>query len=157
IIPPLGAAAVRRRDATIDWWRQWSRQCTFAGAHRDAVLRSALTLKALCFSLSGAILAAPTISLPEAGGGGRNWDHRFCWLRDAGITMQALTDLGFHDEARAFLAWLLHATWMSWPELRIFYDEYGRDPRRCEELDRLSGYRGSPPVRVGNMAWQQRQ
>jgi len=157
VVPLLGASARRRLDQTIGWWRRWSSQCTFAGAHRDAVLRSALTLKALCFSLSGAILAAPTTSLPEAIGGKRNWDYRFCWLRDAGLTMQALTDLGFHAEARAFLIWLLHATWMSWPELRILYDEYGREPGRAEELDRFYGYRGSRPVHVGNKAWQQRQ
>ena len=157
IIPPLGEGALRRLEQTTAWWRSWSDQCVYAGEHRDAVLRSALTLKALCFSLSGAILAAPTTSLPEAIGGERNWDYRFCWLRDAGLTMQALTDLGFHREAGAFLVWLLHTTWMSWPELQIFYDEYGRDPGACRKLDHLSGYRGSRPVRVGNTAWQQRQ
>ncbi len=157
IIPPLGAPAVRRLGETIGWWKQWSARCGYAGAHREAVLRSALTLKALCVSLSGAILAAPTTSLPETIGGGRNWDYRFCWLRDAGLTMQALTDLGFREEARAFLVWLLHATWLSWPELRILYDEYGRTPRRCEELERFSGHGGSRPVRVGNTAWRQRQ
>ena len=91
-------------------------------------MRSALTLKALCFTLSGAILAAPTTSLPEAIGGERNWDYRYCWLRDAGLTMRALTGLGFFSEAGAYLGWLVHATGLTWPGLSVLYDVYGRPP-----------------------------
>jgi len=109
IIPGLGDEADAHLEHTNSWWRGWSAQCTYTGNHREAVLRSALTLKALCFTLSGAILAAPTTSLPEAIGGDRNWDYRYCWLRDAGLTMRALTGLGFFSEAGAYLDWLVHA------------------------------------------------
>ena len=91
VIPGLGDEADARLEQTQSWWRGWSAQCTYAGRHREAVLRSALTLKALCFTLSGAILAAPTTSLPEAIGGERNWDYRYCWLRDAGLKPADLT------------------------------------------------------------------
>jgi GH15 family glucan-1,4-alpha-glucosidase len=157
IVLPLGRAAEERIERTLAWWRSWTGACTYEGPHRDAVLRSAVTLKLLSFALSGAIVAAPTTSLPEAIGGERNWDYRYCWLRDAGLTMTALTELGFQDEARAFLSWLLHATRLTWPELRVLYDVYGRTKLDERQLDRLHGYRGSRPVRVGNGAYAQLQ
>jgi GH15 family glucan-1,4-alpha-glucosidase len=157
VLSLLGDAADQRLENSIKWWRDWSRNCSYGGPYRDAVLRSALTLKLLSFCLSGAIVAAPTTSLPEALGGERNWDYRYCWLRDAGLTMQALVGLGFHKEARQFLHWLLHATGLTWPELQIMYDVYGLTRLRETELHHLAGYRGSTPVRIGNGAYLQRQ
>jgi GH15 family glucan-1,4-alpha-glucosidase len=157
IFPRLGEDVGARLEQTISWWRGWSEQCTYSGRHRDAVLRSALTLKGLCFCLSGAVVAAPTTSLPEAIGGERNWDYRYCWMRDAGLAMRALTGLGFYDEAREYLSWLLNATTLTWPELRVLYDLYGRPPPPQRDCDHLGGYRGSGPVRTGNVARTQKQ
>ena len=157
VIPGLGEDADARLEQTKSWWRGWSAQCTYTGRHREAVLRSALTLKALCFTLSGAILAAPTTSLPEAIGGERNWDYRYCWLRDAGLTMRALSGLGFFSEAGAYLGWLVHATRLTWPRLSVLYEVYGRPPPPLYECGRLPGYRGSKPVRIGNAARCQKQ
>lgn len=157
ILSPLGADADERLALTSKWWRSWTDQCTYVGPYRDAVLRSAITLKLMTFAISGAIIAAPTTSLPEAIGGARNWDYRYCWLRDAGLTMRALVGLGFYHEARAFLSWLLHATRLTWPKLQVLYDVYGRTRLVERELDHLHGYRNSQPVRVGNDAWSQTQ
>jgi GH15 family glucan-1,4-alpha-glucosidase len=157
VLSLLGADADRRLDRTLDWWRSWSDVCSYAGPYKAAVLRSALTLKLLSFVLSGAIIAAPTTSLPEAIGGERNWDYRYCWLRDAGLTMQAFVGLGFRAEARAFLNWLLHATRLTWPELQVVYDVYGRTRLQEQELAHFEGYRGSRPVRIGNGAHKQLQ
>jgi len=157
VIAPLGQEADRRLQATLDWWRSWSSQCTYAGPHRDAVVRSAITLKLMTFTLSGAVLAAPTTSLPEWIGAGRNWDYRYCWVRDAALTMRAFTGLGFQSEAESFLQWLLHATRLTWPELQVMYDVYGRTSLHESELDHLRGYRGSRPVRIGNGAFRQVQ
>ena len=157
VLPLLGSEADRRLEHTLAWWQEWSGGCSYAGPYKDAVLRSALTLKLLSFCLSGAIVAAPTTSLPEALGGDRNWDYRYCWLRDAGLTMEALINLGFHDDGRAFLTWLLHATRLTWPELQVMYDVYGRTRLTEQELHHLTGYRGSRPVRIGNGAYSQYQ
>ena len=157
VMPVLGGAADDRLGRTLDWWQSWATACRYEGPYKQAVVRSALTLKLLTSALSGAITAAPTTSLPEAIGAGRNWDYRYCWLRDAGMTMQAFIELGFQDEADAFLGWLLHATRMTWPELQVLYDVYGRTPLSERELGHLEGYRGSRPVRIGNDAHAQRQ
>jgi GH15 family glucan-1,4-alpha-glucosidase len=111
----------------------------------------------LAFALSGAVVAAPTASLPQAIGAGRNWDYRYCWLRDAALTMRAFTGLGYEDEAASFLQWLLHATRLTWPKLQVMYDVYGRTNLREEELDHLSGHRRSRPVRISNGAHGQVQ
>jgi GH15 family glucan-1,4-alpha-glucosidase len=157
VFPVLGDEAESRLDQTLAWWRQWAGQCSYRGAHRDAVQRSAVSVQLLSHVLSGAIVAAPSTSLPEAIGADRNWDYRYCWLRDAGLTTQALVGLGYCDEARAFLNWLLHATRLTWPELRVVYNVYGRTRLNEHELAHFSGYRDSRPVRVGNGAVHQRQ
>ncbi|MGD2070639.1 MAG: glycoside hydrolase family 15 protein [Gemmatimonadota bacterium] len=156
-LPPLGGAAERRLDDTAGWWREWIGPCTYRGAYTDAVIRSMLTLKLLAFPPSGAIIAAVTTSLPEAPSGSRNWDYRYCWLRDASMTMEVLLHLGFPREAEAFLGWLIHATRLTRPELRVLYDVFGRAPVTETELTHLSGYRGARPVRVGNGAARQVQ
>ncbi|KFC74558.1 Glycoside hydrolase, family 15 [Bosea sp. LC85] len=157
VLPLLGEDADGRLARTVSWWQGWAGRCSYDGPYKEAVLRSALTLKLLSFSLSGAIIAAPTASLPEAIGGARNWDYRYCWLRDAGLTMQAFVGLELQTEARSFLDWLLHATRLSWPELQVVYDVYGRTRLPEDELDHFAGYRGSRPVRIGNGAYSQVQ
>ena len=157
IIPPLGETADGRLESTVAWWQGWSSQIKYDGPHRDIVVRSAMTLKLLSFSPSGAIVAAPTTSLPEAIGSERNWDYRYCWLRDAGLTMQAMIGLGIKEDAGAFLDWMLHATRLTWPKLRIMYDIYGRSGLDEQELPHLAGYRDSRPVRIGNGAHTQQQ
>ena len=157
VLPPLHEHAEERITDTIHWWREWAGRCRYAGPYREQVVRSVVTLKLLTYALSGAIVAAPTTSLPEAIGKGRNWDYRYCWLRDAGLTTQALLALGYRDEAMAFLGWMLHATRLSWPELQVMYDVFGRTRLDESELTHLAGYASSRPVRIGNDAYRQRQ
>jgi len=156
----LPAVADRARELVkdaVDWWERWSSQCRYDWHYRDEVLRSALTLKLLTYSPSGAIVAAPTTSLPESIGGVRNWDYRYCWLRDASLTLRALLDLGFPVEAESFLSWLLHATRLTQPKLQVLYDVYGESHLPERSLAHLDGYRGSRPVRIGNDAAKQLQ
>lgn len=142
---------------TENWWREWSHRCSYQGKWRDAVLRSLITLKALTFLPTGGIVAAPTTSLPERLGGERNWDYRFCWARDATLTLHSLLNAGYHDEARQWREWLLRAVAGSPSELNIVYGLYGE--RRLTELELpwLSGYENSVPVRTGNAAYKQFQ
>jgi GH15 family glucan-1,4-alpha-glucosidase len=139
------------------WWRDWTRRCTYDGPYRGPVLRSLITLKALTFEPTGGIVAAPTTSLPEKIGGVRNWDYRFCWLRDATLTLLAFLNCGYTDEAGAWRRWLLRAVAGSPSEAQIMYGLGGE--RRLTEWDVpwLPGYEGSKPVRVGNAAHAQRQ
>jgi GH15 family glucan-1,4-alpha-glucosidase len=157
VLPSFGAAADRRVRQTIRWWQGWIGRCQLEGPHRDAIIRRLLALKLMAYAPSGAVVAAPTTSLPERVGGVRNWDYRFCWLRDGSLTVRALMDLGYEDEAGAFIAWMLHSTRLTAPELRVVYDVHGEVSLRERELDHLEGYRGSRPVRTGNGAVDQLQ
>ena len=150
------AEAERRLDETLAWWRSWVAGRTYEGSWREAVLRSALALKLVVFAPSGAIAAAPTTSLPEWIGGERNWDYRFCWVRDAAFTLNAFLQIGCPTEAEAFFWWLMHASQLTHPELRVLYT-LGGGTSRPEDALPLAGYRGSKPVRVGNAAATQRQ
>lgn len=149
---PLGAI-----DATDRFWREWASRCTYAGPDREAVVRSLLTLKALIYGPSGAIAAAPTMALPERLGGVRNWDYRYCWLRDTTFVLLALSNAGYEDEALAWRAWLLRAIAGAPDKLQIMYGILGE--RRIEEteLPWLTGFADSRPVRVGNAAVDQFQ
>ena len=157
VLSPLFDAGRSVVAATVETWRTWAKKARYDGPHRDAVVRSALALKLLCYTPSGAIIAAPTTSLPEARGGDRNWDYRFCWLRDAALTARALFGLGYEAEADAFTSWLLHATRLTRPELRVLYDVYGEQPRAEREVYALAGYGGAQPIRIGNAAAEQLQ
>ena len=142
-------SALARTDA---WWREWSSRCTYEGEWRDAVLRSLITLKALTDEETGAIVAAPTTSLPEELGGSRNWDYRYCWLRDSALTLDALLLGGYVDEALAFGGWAMRAGAGDASKLQIMYGIEGQRQLAEQELDWLPGYEGSRPVRVGNAA-----
>lgn len=155
--PPCPADANYVVQLTEAWWESWSSCCTFEGEDREAVLRSLITLKALTYEPTGGIVAAATTSLPETLGGSRNWDYRYCWLRDATLTLESLMLGGYHGEAMAWRDWLLRATAGDVSKLQIMYGAGGE--RRLEEweVEGLAGYEGSAPVRVGNAASGQYQ
>ncbi len=157
VLAPLGDHAESLLTDTLEWWTRWTSRLRYEGDWRDAVARSALTLKLLTYAPSGAVVAAATTSLPEAPGASRNWDYRYCWLRDASWTLQALDDLGYRDEAHAFFEWVLYATRLTAPRLQTVYDVHGRSHLRERALEHLEGYEGSRPVRVGNQAHDQLQ
>jgi len=145
---------------TVQYWRDWLSQCTYTGRWREEVRRSALALKLLTYEPTGAIVAAPTCSLPEDIGGVRNWDYRYTWIRDAAFTLYAFLRIGFTDEARAFIGFLTNLCQLDAAgegPLQIMYGIDGHTELTEETLDHLEGYRGSAPVRVGNGAYDQLQ
>lgn len=144
-------------EQTSAFWQQWASRCTFPGPRREAVVRSLLTLKALTYSPTGGIVAAPTTSLPEDIGGVRNWDYRYCWLRDATFSLDVFLDSGYTAEAEAWRDWLLRAVAGEPEDLLIMYGLNGERRLYEHELDWLSGYEGSRPVRIGNAAVEQFQ
>jgi GH15 family glucan-1,4-alpha-glucosidase len=155
--PPTPVDPERSLASTTTYWEEWCGRCAIAGEYADAVTRSLLTLKALTYSPTGGLVAAATTSLPEDIGGVRNWDYRFCWLRDATLTLESLMHSGFTQEARAWASWLLRAIAGSARDLQIMYGVAGE--RRLTEYvaDWLPGYEGSAPVRIGNAAAAQLQ
>ncbi|MFJ1895776.1 MULTISPECIES: glycoside hydrolase family 15 protein [unclassified Streptomyces] len=144
-------------DNTLADWATWSARCKYQGPYREAVIRSLITLKALTFGPTGGIVAAPTTSLPEEIGGVRNWDYRFCWLRDSTLTLGALISAGYLEEAGAWRDWLLRAVAGDPADLQIMYGLAGERRLPESELPWLSGYENSAPVRIGNAAVRQRQ
>jgi GH15 family glucan-1,4-alpha-glucosidase len=143
--------------ATSAFWDGWVGRCTYAGEYRDAVIRSLITLKALTYAPTGGIVAAPTTSLPEDIGGVRNWDYRYCWLRDATITLEALLRTGYTQEAMDWREWLGRAIAGDPGDVQIMYGVAGERRLPEWEADWLPGYEGSVPVRIGNAAVSQRQ
>ena len=155
--PPPASDPVRSVEATQRWWEAWSSRCTYAGAHAEPVSQSLRALKAMTYHPTGGIVAAVTTSLPEQIGGVRNWDYRFCWLRDATFTLLSLLSAGYTDEAQRWRDWLLRAVAGQPEAMQIMYGPAGE--RRLTELELpwLPGYEGSAPVRIGNGAAQQFQ
>ncbi len=143
--------------STERFWRDWCARCTYRGKWHDAVIRSLITLKALTYLPTGGIIAAPTTSLPEHLGGVRNWDYRYCWLRDATFTLFSLMEAGYRDEATAFSDWLQRAVAGDPGQLQMLYGVAGERCLREFELPHLRGYEDSRPVRVGNAAARQFQ
>src|ERR671921_1980337 len=152
VVPPLGEAARGRLERTARWWQEWANRCGYRGPYQEAVIRSALALKLMTYAPSGALVAAPTTSLPEWPGGVRNWDYRYCWLRDATLTLYAMLLGGYTAEACAWRDWLLRAVAGDPADLQIMYGVAGERRLTEFELDWLPGYEASRPVRVGNRA-----
>lgn len=155
--PPERLNAEQALADTESHWREWAGRCTYTGRWRDAVIRSLITLKALTYAPTGGIVAAPTTSLPEEIGGVRNWDYRFCWLRDATLTLHALMIGGYGEEAEAFRHWVARASAGDATQLQIMYGLNGERRLSEVELDWLPGFEGSRPVRLGNDASRQFQ
>lgn len=147
----------QRLDRTISSWRRWSMQLQPAGSWSDAVARSALAIKVLVAEDSGAIAAAATTSLPERIGGDKNWDYRYAWIRDSSFTIDALINLGLHEEVQRTVSWLLSAVRRLGPRLHVLYTLEGEMPKNSEEVQDVPGYRWSRPVRSGNQAATQSQ
>ncbi len=152
---------VQRMEKTVDYWQRWMARCSYRGRWSEMVYRSALILKLLTYRPTGAIVAAPTMGLPEAIGGGRNWDYRYTWIRDASFTLYALMRIGYTEEAVAFMRWLEHRCaeldFTAESPLRLMYGILGESDLPETTLAHLKGYRDSQPVRLGNAAFGQLQ
>ena len=157
LAPPDPIDPLAALDATVAFWTEWTARSRSTGQWADAVERSLITLKALTYAPTGGIVAAPTASLPELLGGPRNWDYRFCWLRDATLTLLALMNAGYFAEAQAWRDWLLRAAAGSPSQLQIMYGIGGERRLTEYEIDWLPGYEQSRPVRIGNAAHEQLQ
>jgi GH15 family glucan-1,4-alpha-glucosidase len=153
----LSAPLLDRLQGTLDYWRRWISGSTYRGRWREMVNRSALALKLMVYDPTGALVAAPTMGLPETIGGERNWDYRYTWLRDAAFTLYSLIRVGFNEEAHNFMGWLLNVCRNSDGKLQPLYGIDGRTEIHEEGLPHLSGYRNSRPVRLGNGAYNQLQ
>ena len=154
---PIESTSERFLQSTREYWQAWVKSTSIPNFHQRLVLRSALILKIHQFEDTGAIIAASTTSLPESPGSTRNWDYRYCWMRDAYFVLSAFVRCGLQDEAEAYFNWLMHATQRDKPELRPVYDIFGRSDLPEKEVSHLEGYRNSAPVRIGNGASQQVQ
>ena len=155
--PPAALDPVQALSATEAYWQNWASRCALTAPWSEAITRSLVTLKALSYAPTGGIIAAPTTSLPEKLGGARNWDYRFCWLRDATLTLLALMNCGFYDEAHAWRDWLLRAVAGSPDQMQIMYGIAGERRLTEWEVSWLPGYADSQPVRIGNAAHSQLQ
>jgi len=156
-VPPKPIDAESALQATLAFWCEWTQRCGYRGHRREAVTRSLLTLKALSFAETGGIVAAVTTSLPEQLGGERNWDYRFCWVRDATLTLESLMGAGYYDEAKDWCDWLYRAVAGTPEDLHIMYGIAGERRLAEWEVPWLPGYQGAAPVRIGNSASGQRQ
>ncbi|HEX6636608.1 MAG TPA: glycoside hydrolase family 15 protein [Steroidobacteraceae bacterium] len=157
LAPPAPIDVDEALRGTDSWWREWGAACTFQGKWREAVIRSLITLKALIYHPTGGIVAAATTSLPEELGGARNWDYRYCWLRDATFTLLALMDAGYIEEAGRWRDWLVRALAGAPSQAQIMYGVAGERRLTEWEVDWLPGFAGSKPVRIGNAAYLQTQ
>jgi len=155
--PPSRYRSAVKLERTTDHWRRQAEDCVFSGPWREAIVRSYLALHLLVYSPTGAIVAAPTTSLPEQIGGERNWDYRFTWLRDASLTLIAFFRLGHIEEATGFMNWLMSVCGKCGAKAQILYDIDFEEPLKEQQLDHLRGYRDSRPVRIGNDAYRQLQ
>lgn len=155
--PPRPLDARFAVEDTQKWWEDWAKKSEYKGEYKDQVMRSLLTLKALTYKPTGGIVAAPTTSLPEQLGGVRNWDYRYCWLRDATFTLLSFISAGYDEEASAWREWLLRAVAGDPEEMQIMYGVGGERSLREYEIEWLGGYESSKPVRIGNAAYDQFQ
>jgi GH15 family glucan-1,4-alpha-glucosidase len=155
--PPAALETQAALSDTVAFWRDWSTRCTFRGKRRDAVVRSLLTLKTMTYTETGAIVAAPTTSLPEQLSGPRNWDYRYCWIRDATLTLAAFMGTGYYEEAKAWREWLHRSLAGTPDDMQIMYGIFGERRLAEWEVPWLPGYQGAAPVRIGNAASGQLQ